>query len=314
MKSMRFGLGLAAFAAALVVSGAARADGLVAKPSQLPEATRASLQSDIAAYKTQRPELFDAVKNVKGYHPETYKQFRNPVPGVSRELRAFGKDALLPMLNELAFEAPAKDGASDREWTALEVGLLDAVGVIRDARSAPVLHVAFEASAGAPDVAAAAARALGRLGGDAELALLLKHTAANDPLRLAAIEGLGECKRVEAAKELASIFSATNDETTAKIAARALGAVGSSWAWKAMGPAAEATGLEVREIAARALVPRYRGAPDAVRHRIRTAILMLEHPIVPQLLAAERAQAADTQVEHELATVQQQVERQLATH
>jgi hypothetical protein len=200
------------------------------------------------------------------------------------------------MLNALAFEAPRLD-LTARERTALTAGMLEAVGLLRDPRSAAVLHAAFEGASKEPVVQHAAAEALGRLCGDAELALLIKHTASGDALAEASTHGLGQCKRVESANHLAALLAGAPDDAAAEIAAGALGQVGSSWAWSAMGPAAEATGLAVREIATRALVDAFPRRGGAARARIGKAMLLVEHPLLPALLEKARASATpDVQV------------------
>ena len=291
-------LGGATVAAALsLMVGAAFAQGgLAAQPGQLPAAARAALSHDIEAFRAAHPELFRAVLEVKGIRPEVYKSFRNPLPNAAPELRALGAAGLLPMLSALGFEGP-RAALTDRERTALTAGMLEAVGMLRDPRSSVVLHAALEGPSKDPVVRRAAAEALGRLCGDAELALLIKHTASGDELADASIHGLGQCKRVESAKHLATLLAAAPDDATAEVAAAALGLAGSSWAWKAMGPAAEATGLAVREIAARALVEAFARRGDAARARIGKSMRLVEHPLLPALIEKARASAPpDVQV------------------
>jgi hypothetical protein len=293
MKPIKIALSVAALGATILLSPltASAADGIAVRPSQIAEPARASILSAINAYKSAHPEAFEALKEVKGHRPEVYGQRRKPEPEVSRELRRLGPTALLPMLNALAFEAPERGKLTDREWDALTIGLLDAVGSLRDPQSAPVLRAAFESSGKSAPVLRAAALAVGRLCGDADLALLMKRSAANDPLRLPAIAGLGECRRVESAKHLAGLLASSPDDTTTQVIASALGLVASSWAWRAMGPAAEATGLTVREIAARALVDAFVQRSGEVRADLRNALLFTEHKGTVDLLAKARPAA-----------------------
>jgi hypothetical protein len=215
------------------------------------------------------------------------------------------------MLEALAFKAPARGSLTDEEWTALGVGMLDAVGMLRDARSRAVLHAAFESKSLSPALRFAAARAVGKLGGDADLALLTQHASKSDPLELYAIHGLGELRRPESAKHLAARLETTKDDKTAQAIAEALGRVGSSWAWKAMGPNASTAGLETRKICAKALAPRFVKSQGKLRTTSREAILMLEHPESVALLRALRpasgptAQAVDSLV----ATIEKQLQR-----
>lgn len=285
MKALTRLLGIGLF----LVAPSVLADGISIAPSALPNDARAKLENDIAAAKAAQPKVFAAVKNVKGHRPERYGKYRNPYPTATRELRGLGPAALLPMLDALAFQAPDRGKLTDAEWDALAIGMLEAVGVIKDARASAVVGAIFEASALRPGVRLAAARAAGRLGGDAELALLTGHAKSGDPLELAAIHGLGEMMRLEAAKHVAQILGTTKDTKMAEAAATALGTLGSSWAWKSLGPKAQATGLEVRKVCASALAPRAVRGNAAQRAAASDALLMVEHPDTLDLIRAQRS-------------------------
>ena len=310
MRRIKIAVAIAAFGAALSLhAGAAYAkDGMVAQPSQIADQARASLAKDIAAWKTSHPEAFEAVRNVTGHKPEVYSKQRNPIPVVGRELRRLGPAALLPMLEALAFEAPAREGATDQEWTALTVGMLEAVGVLRDPRSGPVLRAIFAGGSANAQVLRAAAVGMGQLGGDAELSALIKHSAAGDPLRAAAIEGLGNCRRLESAKHLASLLRTASDEVSAELLGKAIGRVASSWAWKAMGPAAEQEGIAVREVAAKALVAGFVRFGGQARAEMRRGLLMAEHRETPELLAKARP-SVDAKTASELDSLSAQLNR-----
>lgn len=291
MRFFKTSAAIALLGFALTMSSAALADGIATKSSQLPAAARAALKTQIDAYRAAHPEAFDAVKNVKGHTPEVYRQNRNPfLPSASRELRALGAPALLPMLEALAFDAPARGSLTDAEWDALAIGMLEAVGVLRDARSTPVLLAIFEAGATRPAVLSATARAMGRLGGDAELASLTSHTGLSDKLRAHAIEGLGHMRRVESAKHLATLLASPRDDADAEAIATALGTLGSSWAWKTLGPQAAAAGLAARAICAKALVPAFaRTTGASARTAMHDAILLVDHPTTVELLKTARS-------------------------
>jgi hypothetical protein len=237
-----------------------------------------------------------------------YRAFRNPAPNAVPELRALGGAALLPMLHALAFEAPSGT-LSARERTAYVVGMLEAVGLLRDPRSGPVLVAVLEGASKDAAVLRAAAEATGRLCGDPELAALTRHTAIADPLRVAAIAGLGECRRIESARHLATLLASAPDDASAEPIARALGVVGSSWAWKALGPAAAAKGLAVREVAARALVSALPKRGGEARAQIAKSVLLLEHPIVPELLRKETT-AANAETKVVIDRLQKQIDKQ----
>jgi hypothetical protein len=289
MSALRKLLVSSILGSALLVAPSAFADGISIAASALPNETRAKLENDIAAAKASQPKAFVAVKNLKGHRPEHYGKNRNPFPTVSRELRGLGAPALLPMLEALAFTAPDRGQLSDAEWDALAIGMLEAVGVIKDARAGAVVGAIFESSSVRPAVRLAAARAAGRLGGDAQLALLTGHAKSGDSLQLAAVHGLGEMMRLEAAKHVAQILGSTKDAAVAEAAATALGTLGSSWGWKSLGPKAAAMGLEVRKLCANALVPRALRGKQSLRKAAAESVMMVEHPATLDLLRAERA-------------------------
>jgi hypothetical protein len=217
----------------------------------------------------------------------------------------------MPMLEALAIKAPAHGTLNDAEWDALKIGLLEAVGVLGDSRARPVVLAALEAPGQSAAVQSAAARAVGRVGGDDGLALLTKHAVKGDALLLAAIGGLGEMRRIESAKHLAGLLASTKDPAVAKAAATALGTLGSSWAWRAMGPKAEATGLAVRKVCADALVSSYARSKDKVRIAAGEAILMVDHPDTVDLLRASRSAVKDARiVDDMIARVERQRARQ----
>ncbi len=304
-----FSAALAAFALTLA-AGPAAADGLAARTAQIPAAARASLSAAIASDRAARPAAYRAVLEVRGVRPEVYRTFRNPLPNAAPELRAMGADALLPMLAALAFDAPAAQ-RSEGERLALTAGMVEAVGLLRDARSGPVLLAALENASKEPVLARAAAEAMGRLCGDPELSALERHGATGDPLREAAVRGLGACRRVEAASYLAGALAGASDDATAMLVADALGVQGSSWAWKAMGPSAEPTGLAIREVAARALVDAFPRRTGDAQARIGRSILLVEHPVSTELLLRARA-SARPEVQASIDALQKQLERRLA--
>jgi hypothetical protein len=311
MKTLMKLLGSAIALGSLLVTTSALADGILIAPSSLSADAKSKLEAQVASARAQQPAAFKAVASVKGHKYETYKNYRNPIPTVSRELRGLGAPALMPMLEALALNQPARGALNDAEWDALAVGMLEAVGVLRDVRARPVLLAAFESNA-RPAVIAAAGRALGRLGGDPELAMLTQHAVKGDARFLEAIGGLGYMRRVEAAKHLAGILTTTKDEAVMEAAADALGTLGSSWGWKAYGPKYAAQGLEVRKACAQALAPSFvRAKGAAARTAIGDGILMVDHPdTVDYLRSARPSTGAATQKAVDALVVR--VERQRA--
>jgi hypothetical protein len=261
----------------------AAADGLVAKASDLTPARRALLQGQITTFRAEHPEAFEAVRHVEGYKPEHYMQRRNPVPAVGLELRRLGPRALLPMLEALAFDVWPRDGATDREWNALRIGMLEAVGHLRDARASDVLRVAF-LGAHRADVTRAAAEAMGLLCDKPSFTLLTD--ALSGTKRGAAIAGLGHCRTLEAAKLLAGQLKSAKSSGEASEIAAAMGQLGSSWAWEAMGAEQAALALRVREVLATELVRGFVRYSDRLSREAHSKSLgMVAHPSTSALVA-----------------------------
>lgn len=273
--------------------------GLAVSASQIPEQARRELARQIAEEQRLHPEAFEALRNVRGHKPEVYTRLRNPVPMVDRELRRLGAPILLPMLNALSFEAPVDGHRTEAETAALTLGMLEAVGELRDARSAPVLEAVFASSAKQPKIARAAAVGLGRLCSDGAAVLLEKHAAKAGALQIAAIAGLGQCRRLSSANQLAALLSASKDAAVLEETAKSLGSVGSSWAWKAAARAASpppaGLGEQVRAVAAKALVDGFTRVSSEAREPFRNALLMVEHPQTPVWIEnAKRSADANT--------------------
>ncbi len=284
---------LAAACAALaltLIPAAALGQGLMARCSEVPASTRGKLQKAIDGYRVSHPEAFEAVRNVKGHRPEVYRKRRNPVPSVVRELRRIGRPALLPMLEALAFQAPERGSLKDAEWRALKLGMLHAVGVLRDKRSAAVLRVAFK-NANHPKLQRAAAEAMGRLCDKQSYKMLAKQAVGSGSKRLAAIRGLGQCRQLKSAKLLAELLDDSTHSATTVAIGESLGFVGSSWAWRAMGPKAKAKGLAVRKVAAEALVPAFIDHKGKARKAIKVGLTMVEYPHMATLVAQHRHRA-----------------------
>lgn len=278
MKKMMLGAALAV--GALFTASPALADGLMANPGDLTAQEQTELQSAIAAHKAKNPAIYEQVRNVKGYQPEVYKKFRNPIPLVGGELRKFGPEALLPMLEALAFDMWERGDAEDHEWRALKVGMLEAVGSFHDARSTAVVTAAFD-NAQHVDVQSAAAKAVGSVCGKDASVLSTLSAALKTSKRLAAIDGLGECRIAGAAQTLADQLGKTKNAKEADRIARALGMLGSSWAWRAIenteGKARGKEGLEARRIATEALVDGFARFDKARRGHL-VGLSMVQYP------------------------------------
>ena len=131
------------------------------------------------------------------------------------------------------------------------------------------------------DVQSAAAKAVGSVCGKDASVLSTLSAALKTSKRLAAIDGLGECRIAGAAQTLADQLGKTKNAKEADRIARALGMLGSSWAWRAIenteGKARGKEGLEARRIATEALVDGFARFDKARRGHL-VGLSMVQYP------------------------------------
>ncbi len=292
MKRAHAWSGWLAALAVVVAAGDARAEGAVIGPDKLAPGARGALLAAIGRERARDASAFAAVRAVGAALETGVDQSRNHRPSTAAAFMGLGRGALVPML-ELAAVSAERGRLGDAEWRALGEGLLQAIGALRDPRAAPVLAAAF-AGATDPVLAERAAEGLGALCRPVDRALLASRADAGDPLRAAAVAGLGRCRVAASVQRLAAIMAEPLDEETAAKVARALGYVGSSWALRADGTVPDAEADAIRRAAARALVDAYRRHGGAAREAIARALLMVEHPAsVGWLAEAARASGGD---------------------
>ena len=230
------------------------------------------------------------------------------VAPLGRALKQLGPHALLPMLE--ALQSPALEGGPVTEGgrLSLTVGLLEAVGALRDARALPVLEAFVASRTESPVVTRAAAEAYGFMQTDAVAARLVQLAEGADARARAVRDGMGSCRRVVVARALAAAAESATEVREQVELARALSDLGNAWAWKTPGAVAKAEEAEVRLTAARALVAAFvRWSGDA-RQAANNALMVVDAPQTPSLIAAVMSRA-DAATHAELLTLQQRFER-----
>ena len=275
-----------------VSSDAIAAEGVVIAPGRIPSAARAALIADIEAARRANPAPFVAVATVRQQLPELDANKRGRLAAVTPFLKSIGPEALFPMLAELAVDAPARGDLTDTAWAAWRIGLLEAVGTIRDPRSEAVMVAILESPETDFAVVKAAAEALGKVGTDGAAAKLVLFSKAAGPKQAAVLAGMGECRRTATTEALAKAIAAKPDEGTAKLVIRSLGNAGSSWAWKT--PIIQVSGEEasVRRTAAKALVAAFVAYEGEARKAAEKSILVVDDPSTPALIEAAKRGAS----------------------
>lgn len=214
---------------------------------------------------------------VKGVDPRVYLKARRPAPHALRELKAAPLEVSLRILgqgprtflvDDRAYPRDLKEPERLRlralEEQALLTGALAAVAE-KNPPEAATLIAPFLKHAD-PRVRAEAAERLGQTHGDVvELLVEVARADVDATVRGAACAGLGRHRSAAALAALAP-FVVEDDkdddrDSVRRVAAlRALGVLGSSWAWRARGDVA--TGERLRA-EARALLARVEGDVDA---------------------------------------------------
>lgn len=272
--------------------------GLLMAVDQLPAALRKDVAAQVAKQRQLAPATFETVAAATGCTNDGYKLRRNPVPGCSTELRALGPSHAWALVSALVVAEPkTADGklpyASPQEKAAYTSAAIESLGYYRDALAAPVVRVIL--LSGADLHWRVAAAALGRIGGDTELQVLSDLAKSSNARQLAAVYGLGECKRIAAAKVLASQLGVSTEAATVTQVANALGRVASAWAWQAIArqtPARQAEALDVQTVAARAVAMALLTTTDSEAvEELTQALQMTEHPAMAAILAQTRAHA-----------------------
>jgi hypothetical protein len=271
-------LGLAVALLATLSAAAASADPLLGADALTPVTSRL-LAEQLRLDRRVHPAAWQRVADLQGIRPEVYLATRLRRPSVSRELRAMGGEAVLPLL-DLLVGGGSPRAMSDEERAALTLGALEAVAVQRDPRASGALRAAFSRLQD-PASLRAAARGVAALGTPDDLSFLVGHLSTPGPRALAALEGLGALRARASLDLAATVLRAAQDPATIAAAARALGEIGSSWAQRA-----EPGDASLPAAAAEALVPAYLRAPAASRDALQVAILACGSPRAAELLRA----------------------------
>jgi len=261
-----------------------------------------SLRQEIAQARSRAPEAFARVEALRAQivaHPPAWERRAN----VSRAMKALGPDALMPLVALLSDGAQLQ-GAPAGVQTMLRVGALEAIGALRDRRAAPVLRQILDGNERNAPVDRAAAEALGMLADDDSIAYLAAQAVAGDARERAAIAGLGFARRAPAVVALRARLDSGPSESLVEPLAEAMGWLGSSWAWQALGPTRADEGLALRDELSASLVRAYPLHRGHAREAIARALLMIDHPSTPNRLAqlhggADQTLLADLQsLEH----------------
>jgi len=262
------------------VAGAAPR-GVATSPGELSRPARARLVRLVQREQRARPKAFAAVARLRAMLPalERRKRARGRLLSVARPLRALGRAGYGPMLRELAVRAAPRGAMPERAWRGWRVSLLEALGSLRDARSAPVLEAILKGKDRDPALLRAAAVALGRLGSDSAARTLIRLARAPDADLAVLVPALGQCRRLVAARALAAMLrKAGKRPSRDALVVAALGQVGNAWAWQTPAVTRSGEGEATRKLASEALVSAYPALDAATQKKAVKALKLVGHP------------------------------------
>lgn len=275
------------------------AGGVVLRPDNLPQKDRSSLRSEIERARKDTPGVFSQVARARDLAIERQARRHGRYATITPHLKSLGPAALLPMLEALAFDGPDRSGVSDKAWLTLQVGLLEAVGALRDPKAVGVLEAVLDHPTVEPEVTRAAAEALGRVGTDRAVAKLIALSSKPGPKQQAVIRGMGECRRLPIAQHLAALLRNRPQDALALHLVKAMGGVGNAWAWQT--PPVRASEQDAtRALAAQALVQAFVHYDGEVREAAAKALLVVDHPSTSSLVSLERKRATTESLREEL--------------
>lgn len=263
-------------------------------PVKLEAPEQAKLAKAVEAARKASPKAFEALSSIEQSLTALDQKKRGRKLAVAPLLKPLGEAALLPMLERLAISGPDAQLAPALRAT-YRAGVVEAVGALRDERARAVLISLLDSDD--EELLKATVGALSRLGDDVSVGKVLGAlSSAKGARRAAVVAALGECRRAACAKALGAELDGASEPDDIRSIARALGRQGSSWAWKTPVIAASGDEASVRGEAARALVAAFARASGPARDDVQTALMVVDAPSTPQLIADARKSApASTQ-------------------
>ncbi|MCP3059671.1 hypothetical protein LXT21_12865 [Myxococcus sp. K38C18041901] len=255
-----------------------------------------ALREEVAKARQQTPEAFTRLEAAVAQVDVLDARKRGTVAAIAPLFRQLGPQGLWPMVERLAFDTgQAPQPERDSAKLALQLGMIEATGELRDARLLPLWTYLLERLETRRPARRAAATALAKLESDEAAQVLVALSREAGARGLSVLGAMGSCRRLTVAQRLAEVLAARPAPEVARRVAQALGDIGSAWAWKTPQVKHRAEEGAVRRVAAEALVhawPDYSG--DAQR-ALTQAVLRVDAPETLTLLQSTRARMPDAQ-------------------
>ena len=241
----------------------------------------------------KNPDLFRQLDATRQEVNNWYAQNRHRPANVARMLEGLGEEGLLPMLWALAADNPMQLQMGLQAWRSWRVGLLEAVGRLRDERSIPVLKAIIAGNEPHAPIHQVATSALGRIGDIESIDAVIDIARSSPDKRDAIVAGLGQARRHNAVEYLLEVFETGDDAEIQRTAVRAMGDWTNQWAWEtATRQDNQDEGRKGRAATINALVDAYPEADDGLQKEIAKS-LQLAGAAASKELLVDRAEASD---------------------
>lgn len=228
---------------------------------------------DLEQIRHESPEAFETVEYARRAVIAWGERSGQRPPNVPRMLTGEDDDALLlAMLWRLTDDDPLASGMELRAWRRWRIGLIEAIGRMRDERSLPVLYSVVAGPQPSGRVRTAATSALGRVGDRDYIERVVELADDDEDRRSAIVRGLGDARRLVALEYLLEIAVRTDDEDRRAAAIRAAGDWANQWAWQTSSLAPHRDeGREGRRRVVEVLVDEYPGfGPSSRREAVKS--------------------------------------------
>jgi len=254
-----------------------------------------ALREEVARARKETPEAFVRLEAVIPQVTVLDARKRGTLAAAAALFRDLGAQGLWPMVERLAFDdaGQAPQPVRDSAKLALQVGMVEATGDLRDARLLPLWKRLLEGSETRRPARRAAATALAKLESPEAAALLIALSRQEGPRGETVREAMGRCRRLVMAQALAEALALNPAPSEARRLAVALGDVGSFWAWKTSQSKSRSEEGAVRRVAAEALVGAWMNHTGDVQQAITQALLRVDAPETVSLIQAMRARTTE---------------------
>jgi|GEM_PF-3212051 len=240
----------------------------------------------------QNKRLCESCYDLKRLKPQEYLKLRRPEPNVIRELCELSKEAV-PIFIEVyektfslykftetlpeGFDGDVKS-LRDSEQKALKVGIVVALGRLKDKRAYHFLAELMKRAAEDEDIRATAAESIGLIHAEGTVSFLSEFLSSddeNEKLRIGAALGLANEASEEALDVLLeNLKKAEEKEPVRKAVAKALGLLASTWRPSSDKEKAEELRLRAEEAL---LMLLEKGSDEGVLEEVGISIVMLSN-------------------------------------